>query len=223
MLFFAHETLPKGEEKVIEEIKPQRLGGYGQILADRRFMVFALAFTLTQIGATIIWVLLGVYAKINYGVLESQYGFIPMTNALMVVGLQVWVTKRSKTRPPLAMLAWGAGLYALGVGSVAFGSGFWGFWGSMVVLTLGELILVPTASTYVAALAPAQMRGRYMSIFSLTWGIASGVGPVVGGYLNDTVSPQAIWIGGGLIGMLGALWYLLQHRQYQQNAAAVKV
>ncbi|MBN1665593.1 MAG: MFS transporter [Anaerolineales bacterium] len=222
MLFFAHETLPKGEEKVIEEIKPRRLGGYAEILADRRFIVFALAFTLTQIGATIIWVLLGVYAKTNYGVLESQYGFIPMTNALMVVGLQVWVTKRSKNRPPLAMLAVGAGLYALGVGSVAFGDGFWGFWASMVVLTLGELILVPTATTYVAALAPAQMRGRYMSIFALTWGIASGVGPVVGGYLNDAVSPQAIWIGGGLIGMLGALWYLLQHRHYQQHTAAVQ-
>ena len=28
-----------------------------------------------------------------------------------------------------------------------------------------------------ASLAPADMRGRYMSLFSLTWGVAQGIGP----------------------------------------------
>jgi predicted MFS family arabinose efflux permease len=40
--------------------------------------------------------------------------------------------------------------------------------------------------------------------------VAAGIGPVVGGFLNDNVSPQAIWFGGGLIGFIGALWFLLQ-------------
>ena len=43
------------------------------------------------------------------------------------------------------------------------------FWISMVVMTVGELILVPTASTYAANLAPVDKRGRYMSIFGLSW------------------------------------------------------
>jgi len=205
VLFFARETLP--------EITPQRVAqnsdprGYGGILYDRAFMAFIFAFTLTQIGATIIWVLLGVYAKTNYRVLENQFGFIPMTNAVMVVALQVFVTRYSKRYPPLLMLGLGGFLYALGVTSVALGDNFWDFWVSMVILTSGELFLVPTATTYVADIAAPGMRGRYMSIFSLTWGIASGVGPVVGGYLNDYLSPQAIWYGGGVIGFLGALWF----------------
>ena len=41
-------------------------------------------------------------------------------------------------------------------------------------------MLMPTSTTYAANLAPADMRGRYMSIYGLTWGVAQGVGPVMG-------------------------------------------
>ncbi|MBC8496363.1 MAG: MFS transporter, partial [Chloroflexi bacterium] len=116
----------------------------------------------------------------------------------------------TKRKAPLWMLSLGALIYGFGVGSIALGDGFWDFWGSMVVITFGELVLVPTATTYVADLAPADMRGRYMSVFALTWGVATGIGPVVGGVLNDQISPQAIWYGGGLIGVLGALWFVSQ-------------
>jgi MFS family permease len=92
-------------------------------------------------------------------------------------------------------------IYAIGVGSVALMTGFWGFWLSMVVLTFGELTLVPTASKYVADTAPADLRGRYMSIYWLGWGLARTLSPLIGGFLNDNLFPQAIWIGGLLIGL----------------------
>ena len=66
----------------------------------------------------------------------------------------------------------------------------------MVVLTMGELILVPTSSKYVADLAPADMRGRYMSIYWLSWGMARTLAPLIGGLLNDRFGGQAIWLGG---------------------------
>ncbi len=207
MSFFATETLPKTDES-----HQQRSGtdNYAKIFADKTFLVFVGAFTLTQIASAMVWVLLSVYAKENYHILEKQYGFIPMTNALMVVTLQIFVTRKAKLYRPLFVMGLGALLYALGVTSIAFGTAFWHFWGSMVVITLGELMLVPTATTYTANLAPADMRGRYMSIFSLSWGAGTGIGPVVGGYLNDTIRPQAIWYGGGLIGLAGAVWFIIQ-------------
>ncbi len=210
MTFYAKETLPKSDEVVSQGSLGVR--SYGKILHDKDFMYFILAFTLAQIGSIIVWVLMGVYAKQNYGVLENQYGLIPMTNALMVVILQVTVTRISKRYQPLLIMSLGAFLYAAGVTSVAIANNFWGFWLSMVVITTGELILVPTATTFVANIAPQDMRGRYMSIFSISWGVAAGIGPVMGGYLNDNISPQAIWYGGGLIGLTGALWFMLQSR-----------
>ncbi|MEA2007554.1 MAG: MFS transporter [Chloroflexota bacterium] len=113
------------------------------------------------------------YAKINYQISESLYGLIPTTNALMAVFLQIYVTKKSKRHPPLWVMTLGGFLYGLGVVSIALGNGFWGFWISMVIVTAGELMIVPTAITFTANLASEDMRGRYMSMFALTWGLGT--------------------------------------------------
>ena len=84
--------------------------------------------------------LLGVHAKTNYGVTENLYGFIPMTNALMVVFFQAMVTRQTKKYAPLPVLALGSLFYATAVTSVAFGSSFPAFWLSMVIMTIGELM-----------------------------------------------------------------------------------
>lgn len=207
LTLFARETLPEKPSRLQRTAEP--LGGYQAVLRDRKFMLFILAFTLIMVSSSMIWVLLAVYAKQNFQVTESQYGLIPTTNALMVILLQMAITRRTKTRPPLAVMTLGALLYGAGVGSVALGNTFWAFWGSMVLVTCGELILVPTATTYAANLAPADKRGRYMSLFSLTWGTAASIGPLLGGALNDMLFPRAIWYGGGVFGILSTLVFLM--------------
>jgi MFS family permease len=212
--FLAHETLPQ-RARVLAQL-PERMGGYDRVLKDRKFVVFSLNYTLTQICAALIWVLLGVYAYQNFHVSESQYGFIPTTNALMVVFFQLIITRISKRYPSLRVMAVGTLFYALGVGSVAFGQGFWGFWLSMVIVTIGELITTPTATTLVANLAPADMRGRYMSIYGLTWGAAAGIGPVVGGLLSDNFGPVFTWYGGLVIGLISALGFIVMARSFSK-------
>jgi MFS family permease len=192
-------------------------GGYLKVFADRPFVYFIIAFTLNQVCAALIWVLLAVHAKTNYGVPENLYGFIPMTNALMVVLLQALVTRHTRSRSPLPVLALGSLLYAAATFSIAAGRGFWGFWISMVIMTVGELILMPTATTYTANRAPADMRGRYMSIFGLTWGVAQGIGPLTGGYLSDTLGPSAPWLGGGVVGMAAVTAFVVLARRGQKD------
>jgi MFS family permease len=219
--FLAIETLPSTQPdgaRIGETVK-ERFGGYGRVLADRKFVSFVGTYTLIQMCAAMIWVLLAVYAKENYAVSESLYGFIPMTNALMVVFFQYSVTQVTKRRRPLSTLSVGALFYAVALGSVALAHSFWGFWLSMVILTVGELIQSPTATTLAANLAPAEMRGRYMSLYGLTWGVASGVGPVLGGLLNDQFGPKAIWYGGAAIGLAGSLLFLGLVQRYERRAA----
>jgi MFS family permease len=102
-------------------------------------------------------------------------------------------------------------IYALGTGSVALMSSFWGFWLSMVILTFGELTLVPTAAKYVADISPADLRGRYMSIYWLGWGLARTLAPIIGGFLNDNLAPRAIWVGGLLIGLTSVFSIFIVH------------
>jgi MFS family permease len=155
-------------------------------------------------------------------VVESQYGLIPTTNAIMVVLLQVWVTTRSKRFAPLRTLGIGSLFYAIGTGLVAFSGGFWGFWIAMVIVTVGELILVPTSNTYAANLAPPEMRGRYMSIYGLTWGMAAGIAPVIGGMLSDNLGPRYTWYGGFLVGMaaVAAFFFLARRFPHPPDQAA---
>lgn len=100
--------------------------------------------------------------------IESQSGFITSMNAVMVVLLQVIVTRWSSRHPKLIILAMGALLYGLGAGSVALGAGFWAFMLSMIILTFGELLLAPTGAAFSANLAPPEMRGRYTGLYGLT-------------------------------------------------------
>jgi predicted MFS family arabinose efflux permease len=52
-----------------------------------------------------------------------------------------------------------------------------------------------------------------MGIFGLTWSIGFGVGPVLGGYLNDAIAPAAIWYGGLAMGLTAALGFALLSRR----------
>ncbi|PJF20640.1 MAG: hypothetical protein CUN56_15155 [Phototrophicales bacterium] len=95
----------------------------------------------------------------------------------------------------------------------------------MVIVTLGELVLTPTATTFIAERAPVQMRARYMSVLSISYPVAAGIGPVIGGYLNDTIAPAAIWYGAGMMAAIGMIsfiamgWYLERKKRYNSAVA----
>jgi MFS family permease len=214
-LFLVAETLPQDRGLGVE-LSPFQT--YRTLLHDRLFLIYCLVFTLAVVPASLLMVLLPVYAKEQYGVIESQYGFIMATNAAMVVLFQYPITRVTQRYPPLPVLAVGALFYALGVGSVALGSSFWAFWLSMVILTLGEMVLVPTGTTLTANLAPADQRGRYMGVYSLTWSLGIGLGPAIGGFLSDQIAPVAIWYGGLAFGLVATLAFLLLGRWLQEPA-----
>ncbi len=219
LAFLAIETLPKNI--VPRSSIAQLITGYMQILRDTKFLAFIGAFILTQTCATTIWILMPVYANSVYGVPVSLYSLIPTTNALMVVFIQMFVTRITKRFRPLPVMMVGAIFYTIGVGSVSFGTSFIGFWVSIVVMTIGELILMPTSSAYVANLAPPDMRGRYMSVAGLTWNTSAGIAPVMGGYLSDNIAPVATWYGGFVMGLLGILWFYFLARREPSPLPAV--
>jgi len=189
-----------------------RSKGYGPVLRDRAFMAICVMLVFAGMAYSLVMILLPVYAKENFGVPESQYGFIMATNAAMVVVFQYGITKLTNRYHHLPILAAGAMFYALGVGSVALGRSFPAFMMSMVVLTIGEMMIIPTATALTANLAPADMRGRYMGMYSLSWGTAFGIGPVIAGLLNDNIAPVAIWYGGFFMGLVAVVGFIVLAR-----------
>lgn len=200
LAIFTHETLDKAlisDNHADNDI----FKGYLRVIKDTRFDAFVFAFAIGVMAPMLLWMLLALYAKNYFGISESQYSWIPMTNALMCVTLQVVVTRMFRRIRVEYTIITGMFLYAIGVGSVALMTSFMGFWSSMVLMTFGELVLIPTATKFIADIAPADLRGRYMSFYWLAWGISRAVAPVLGGALHDNIAPVAIWWGGLTLGL----------------------
>jgi MFS family permease len=208
LALFARETLPARLASSTTPETHERFAGYPAILQDKAFMSFWITFCLVSMCAVLMWTIMPVYANRIFGIPENIYKWIPATNAIMVVTFQTLTTRITKRYLPLLALSVGSFFYAIAIGSVAFAESFIGFWIAIVVMTIGELILVPTSSTYVANLAPIDKRGRYMSLYGLHWPIGAGIGPLFGGILSDTLGPRSTWFGGLAVGLLSAAIFL---------------
>jgi len=211
----ARETLNNADQTQ-KETWIESLGGYSRVFRDHPYIVFALLVGIGLIAPSMLWTLLAVYTKQNFGLPENLFGWLPTTNALMCVFIQLFVTHITRRFRALPVITVGMLIYALGVGSVVLMNNFWGFWASMVLMTFGELTLIPTVSKYIADLAPADKRGRYMSFYWFSWGIARAAAPLIGGSLNDMVNPHSIWIGGMTIGLVSTIGLFIYSSRKQQ-------
>jgi len=212
VVIFIKETMPTQNAR--ESLREQFLI-YKEALKNLRFSWMIVSHTLMEICSTFMWVMLAVHMKNNFAYNEDVYRWLPTTNALMVILLQVVITRVVQHWRDTKVLILGAMFYPISMLIIAFSNHFWGFWLSMVVLTMGELIVSPTASAYVANLAEPEKRGRYLGMFSLTWPLAMAVGPVTGGFLSDKIGITAPWLAAAVVGVLAVLsfWGLDRYSQ----------
>jgi MFS family permease len=207
ILFFTTETRP--EVSVDRNASAEVSGGYGRLLRDFRFLAFCLTLAVMGIAYAQMMTILPVYIKEQYGIVESQFGLIMATNAAMVVVFQYPVTKLLKRVPLGSALAVGALFVALGLGTVAISSAFTMFLLSMIIVTIGELIFAPSSTAFAADVAPEAMRGRYMGVYGMSYGLTFGLAPAVGGIINDSVGPVAVWYSMTGVALLSAVSFLL--------------
>ena len=212
VVIFIKETMPTQNAR--ESLREQFLI-YKEALKNLRFSWMIVSHTLMEICSTFMWVMLAVHMKNNFAYNEDVYRWLPTTNALMVILLQVVITRFVQRWRDTKVMILGAMFYPISMLIIAFSNHFWGFWLSMVVLTMGELIVSPTASAYVANLAEPEKRGRYLGMFSLTWPLAMAVGPVTGGFLSDKIGITAPWLAAAVVGVLAVLsfWGLDRYSQ----------
>ena len=69
------------------------------------------------------------------------------------------------------MMAFGTLFYMVGFAMFGLVSTYPLFVTAIVVITIGEMIVVPVSQGLAANFAPEEMRGRYMAVFGLSWAI----------------------------------------------------
>ncbi len=223
--------------RLMPETKPQALAGkeaesvsstfkgYGLVLRDAAFVAFLVAGVLMGTVYTQMYSSLSIYLRDVHGIQPQGYGFLLTVSAITVILFQFSVTRLIKRRPPFLMMALGTLFYMLGFGMFGFVSLYGWFMLAMVVITAGEMIVVPTSQTIVANFAPEDMRGRYMAAFGLMWALPAAIGPGAAGVILDNFNPNLLWyLGGALCAVAAVGFYLLHLRlgaRKQFAAAAV--
>jgi MFS family permease len=145
----------------------------------------------------------GLYVT-HLGFSAVTYGAILSLNGVLVVFCELPLTTITRRFPARRVMATGYLLIGIGAAFNTFAHTIPALAGCMAILTLGEMVAMPVCSAYVADLAPPQMRGRYMGAYALTWALGLMIGPGVGMHLF-AVSPTALWISCGALGLLAAI------------------
>jgi MFS family permease len=158
---------------------------------------FAIGLIFFQVASTF-----GLYVT-QLGFSAATYGVLVSLNGVLVVLIELpltTVTRRFSARRVMAAgyLVCGAGFalnyFAHTVSTLAV---------CMIVFTLGEMLVMPMASAYIANLAPTHMRGRYLGVSALTWSAALIIGPGLGMKLFAS-HPTMYWLSCGLISVVAA-------------------
>jgi MFS family permease len=137
------------------------------------------------------------------GFSAAAYGAIVSLNGALVVLFELPLTAITRRFPMRRVMAAGYLLGGTGFALNAFARTVPALAACMIVFTLGEITMVPTASAYLADLAPPQMRGRYMGVSGLTWALALMIGPWTGMKLF-VLHPAAYWLVCGALGLFAA-------------------
>lgn len=187
--------------------------GWAVVLRDRPYLRLVLGQFTFVVGIFVLNFALPVYAAQTLGLPGWLVGAIFTLNTIMVglgQGLMVrWMTGRVRARMMALAQLFFVGGYAifilagvlpvwLAVGAMLIGA---------VVYTSGELAGGPVFSATAAESAPDHLRGRYLGLVQLVWGLGGTIGPVAYTWLLEH-GTNTIWLVLGIVALAGAAYSL---------------
>jgi MFS family permease len=205
------ETKPESAEGEERQSLFDTFVGYGAVLKDKAFVAFLLAGMLMGMVYQQMYNSLSVYLRDVHNIEPQGYGFLLTSSAITVILFQFYTTRVIKKKPPFMMMALGTGFYMIGFAMFGFVSAYWLFVAAVVIITIGEMINMPTMQTLAANFAPESMRGRYMAAFGLIWMIPATISPTLAGIVLDNYNPNSLWYIGGILCAVAALSFVALH------------
>ncbi|MEU1087241.1 MFS transporter [Streptomyces sp. NPDC005892] len=189
------------------------------VLRDGRFMgVVGLSFMvalITQQGYVGLPVAMGAD-----GLTSSDFGTAIAVNGLLIVVLQIPLTRFIERRDPRQLLIVSTLFAGYGFGLTAFAGSVAAYALTVCVWTLGEIVNAPTQSGLVVKLSPAHGRGRYQGMYSMSWSVAALVAPLMSGVVIDHWGASWLWMTCALLGTVTALGYWLLMRNLSAGEEA---
>lgn len=192
------------------------------VKADKALFYYIGLNLLVFIAYTQIVNMYSVFVVDKLGFTAAQYGILITIASAFAVIFQYPITRLVATRiGDKNALFWGSFIFGLGYLSLGWITGFGWSVVAILVITLGELLFVPSSSATVGRLAPPDQRGRYMGLLGTGAGLGIAIGPLLGGVLFDTAAgtPPLMWGAIAAIAAIGALGFLWWFSSYKNRLA----
>jgi MFS family permease len=199
-----HDTKPKLDEK-------ESYAHHVKIWNDTPFLFYCLIAAVGSLVYSNLFTTYGTFSGSFVHLSPSLVGILFSLNGFMVVFMQYSIARALERFKLTTSLILGSIFYAIGFASVGLCNSFWTLFGSMFVITLGELVISPSSQTFVAQMAPPEARGRYMSVNGFIGSAGSAAGPAFGGQLMDRYAKNIVvmWLILGSLEVVCALGYLV--------------
>ncbi|MFD9501166.1 MDR family MFS transporter [Streptomyces sp. NPDC060035] len=192
----------------------------GTVLRDGRYMgVVGLSFLVALIfqqGYVGLPVAMG-----TDGLSSSDFGTAIAVNGVLIVVLQIPVTRFIQHRDPRRLLIISSVLAGYGFGLTAFAGSVGVYALTVCVWTLAEIVNAPTQTGIVVQLSPAHGRGRYQGMYTMSWSAAALVAPLMSGFVIDHYGADWLWGTCAVLGTVAAFGYWLLMRKLPDPVARV--
>lgn len=160
---------------------------------DGAFLRLMLGMLLAITVFDQMFVTFGLFLREHYRLGPEWVGYLFSLNGLMIVCLQIPVSRR--------VLDWGLqrcahlGVLLTGAGFLWLNAGTGVLWAvlAMVTLTFGELLISPTFSQLIMQRSEGRLRGRYMGVYTAAWSGRSLYSPMLGTFLYGAVGGARLW------------------------------
>jgi MFS family permease len=156
------------------------------------------------------------------GLSPATYGSVIALNGILIVVGQLFVPRLIRGRSRSHVLALASVVMGVGFGLTAFAGTPWFYGLTVLIWTVGEMLNSPSNSTLIAELSPAELRGRYQGVFSLSWQIAGASAPILGGLVREHAGNDTLWYGCAALGLLTAVAHLVSGPARERRAAALR-
>jgi MFS family permease len=180
-------------------------------------MVFTAISVMVWLAYVNLTTTMGVFLRNAQGIPETGYGWLLSLNAALVVLFQFPITRRIEKQPPMVLMAIGSALLGIGFAMYGFFSTYGLFMAAILVITLGEMIMMPVSNALVVKFAPEDMRGRYSFMYSISWGVAFAAGPYLAGLIMDNGNPNWLWYICGILGIAAALGFAILQDRFRRD------
>ena len=201
------ETKPQKLDNEPEESVVKTIIGYKEVLKDWVFVLFLSISAITVLVYMQMNSTLSVFLRDVHGFPEQGFGWLLSMNAIMVVFLQFWITKKISKYAPMRMMAFGALFLMIGFSMYGFITEPYMFFIAMAIITVGEMIVFPIGQVAVASFAPEDKRARYMAVYGFQWAIPNLFGVIVAGLVMEFIGSNWVWYFAGILSILSIIGF----------------